>query len=133
EAARLVLRVGEAVCRARGELARAAGERLGVESGPGKLGWEPRGPCVIPASGRAVVDLDFHQLGTLPSRCENASARVRRSVSFVVNERASRRSPSVLSRRYATRPSADERSRSISPFSSARRTSSVTVLWAICS
>src|SRR5207247_2456101 len=82
EAARLVLRVDEPVARAHVELALATGDRLGVESVPGELGRETRGPCVVPASGRAVVDLDLHQPGTLPSRCENASARVRRSVSF---------------------------------------------------
>ena len=43
------------------ELAMSAGCGLGLGAGLGSdLGRETRGPCVVPASGRAVEDLDVH-------------------------------------------------------------------------
>ena len=43
------------------ELAFAAWYRLGFETLACQLGRETRGPCVVPASGRAVKDLDAHR------------------------------------------------------------------------
>jgi hypothetical protein len=53
------LPVGEDV-----ELALTARDGLGVETLPGELGRETRGPCVVAASGGAVVDLDVHRSGS---------------------------------------------------------------------
>jgi hypothetical protein len=58
---RVVFRVDHSTVGEDVELAFAARDRLGVEAFAAQLGRETRGPCVIAASGRAVVDLDAHE------------------------------------------------------------------------
>jgi hypothetical protein len=56
-----MLREDECPVRPDVELALATRDRLRVETLAGQLGRETRGPRVVTASGRAVVDLDVHE------------------------------------------------------------------------
>jgi hypothetical protein len=55
-----VLRIDEPPVGQDVELTLAARDRQGVETLSAQLGRETRGPLVVAASGRAVVDLDAH-------------------------------------------------------------------------
>jgi hypothetical protein len=67
EAAGLLLREDELPVGEHVELAVRTLENRGGEAALAQLGRETRGPAVVTASDRAVVDLDAHG-GKLPSR-----------------------------------------------------------------